>query len=727
MRLTGSLLPFVLLALATATTARPQEDVAPVAAFEKAYAEARALGAEGRWREARQAWIALLDAHQGADYVRPKLPDIGQSLRRATFWEGRQEPDPRTLVTGKIHRYDRSSGRLRIEYDLRHLGDFERSGAVMVHPAVFRRRYSLELRGLTRQLTHQAILVALDGERVYAVALGFRGEKDFTYTMHQLIRVDGEHSDVVDRAEPKVRKNEPVEVKISVTESAIKVTYEGRTILSAHKDYDALGHFGFGLSGKQPLAFEKLIVDGTVEASWLGGLVDAAVQDEWQAFESTYTEPAVLSAWGAPGPPASSTRDPGELASMIPLPDALTQDQAKLAQEIMSLISGGRAAEAAARLGALDSTDLPEATREALLGVAWLVRRRFAAALEHFERSAVGHPQPYELRRLRTLLLDVTEERARAIEELEQLLDEKPGDPGLYADLAEIHLTEGRPLEARSWLERGLAVAPDDADLDHLRGQIVKATQGPAWKDPFSVQTERFVVASDLDPRVCRVAGRELDAAFARYEERLGSLPEGLKPSRVYMFSGEAGYLAYVDGVRDDSPENTAGLYSPALKQILAWNQPSREELFRVLRHEAMHRFMDIRLGDSPRWFGEGVAEFFAVSKQGRDEWEEGALYPEHMRTIESYGGKTIPLETFLYADDQGFLADPELCYAQSWAFVDFLLTTDGSTRALFQRLWRTLEGHVDVGTAVDRVFGGVDLEQLDADFQAHVAALRSR
>ena len=73
----------VLLALVGASAPARAQDAA---AFEEGAAAAEALVRRGDWDASRAAWLELLRAHAGADYARPRIPEIRESLRRAAFW-----------------------------------------------------------------------------------------------------------------------------------------------------------------------------------------------------------------------------------------------------------------------------------------------------------------------------------------------------------------------------------------------------------------------------------------------------------------------------------------------------------------------------------------------------------------------------------------------------------------------------------------------------------------
>ena len=167
----------------------------------------------------------------------------------------------------------------------------------------------------------------------------------------------------------------------------------------------------------------------------------------------------------------------------------------------------------------------------------------------------------------------------------------------------------------------------------------------------------------------------------------------------MYLFSGLAGYEAYAEDVMGSAPENTAGLYSPALKQLLIWNLPEREQMFLTIRHEGFHQYFDRLVGHSPRWLNEGLAEYYEMIELVGGSWKQGLINSDHRRTLRSE--TPHHLKTFVGISDRRFFADVGLAYAQSWAFVHFLRHGGRENEALFDRL---IDGLIEGALAEEAV-----------------------
>lgn len=708
----------VLLALVGASAPARAQDAA---AFEEGAAAAEALVRRGDWDASREAWLELLRAHAGADYARPRIPEIRESLRRAAFWTTHKRPRAKELVSGRLSAYDRSSGKVRISYEPDGLQDFEKVANFWLHPLRFRKTYTVEVTGPPKLLEGQTIFVAMGLDNGYAIQLGDNEEGRYIYTKHVLSRIKGRRTKTVDTKDPKERKKDAKPrdstVEVTVSKKSIRVKYDGRSILSASNEDGELGRFGFADAKK----LTGIEVRGSAEIAWIEDLVDASVEAERKAFDRRYEDPPELAAWAVAEPRKRRTTDVREIASKLPLPDKFTPDQLKNVETVMALIKSGKTGRALATLDVFDADALPEASQVFLQMMAHIGASAHAAALERAEALAgLSDPSP-ELRRI-TALLRIREERyADAIRDLESMLDQDPGDVDLEVELATVLMLEGRFDDARARIDGALVRSPGDPDLVSLRAQVAKAGQGPAWKKTFDEVGERTEVRSDISARMTRILARHSEETLAYLHETFGPMPHPEQRIKVYVFSGESGYTAYIDGVADDSPENTAGLYSARLKQILVANQPDRAQLTSVLRHELVHAYMDRLMGGSPTWFGEGTAEYFAAARREDRSWKEGAPVASHLLVFRRLGRKKLTVEQLVTMDHESFMLNSTYTYPMSWAFVDFLRNSTPRNAAIFDALWSSLKEQGDPETASRAVFEGVDMKKLDRAFWASV------
>ena len=189
------------------------------------------------------------------------------------------------------------------------------------------------------------------------------------------------------------------------------------------------------------------------------------------------------------------------------------------------------------------------------------------------------------------------------------------------------------------------------------------------------------------------------------------------------LFSGRTGYMTYTDELLGIRRENTAGLYSPGLKQLLIWNLPDRAEMFRTVQHEGFHQYLDSIMDDAPRWLNEGLAEYYEIMELDGlvTQADRGQPNRTHLWLLDEEG--TLPLEEFLYMSPAEFY-EGQTSYSQAWSFVNFLLHSTDENRAIFDGLIDLLCDGLPVQEALHTVFDDLDLKELQRAYRAHVRSL---
>lgn len=273
------------------------------------------------------------------------------------------------------------------------------------------------------------------------------------------------------------------------------------------------------------------------------------------------------------------------------------------------------------------------------------------------------------------------EQPAAAIERLRELLAVRPTDVDLLGELALVLLRSGAPAEARRVLEEGILAGASPRSLEAIDMLLSKAERGPQWARVFEYRSRHYEVRSDQDRQVCFEVATELENSLVRTGQILGRTRQGSERYRVYVFSSSASYHDYVEDVFGARRENTAGLFSPALGQLLIRSDVPREELLRTTRHEGLHQVLDATLGHVPLWLNEGLAEYH--EEGGR---RLGAPHKDHLAVL-AEDSAWIGLERVLDLGDAVFYGDPDPHYAQAWALVHYFLNGDPRDKRTFDLL----------------------------------------
>jgi hypothetical protein len=94
--------------------------------FMAEFQEVRRLMTQGEWGTAREKLCTLLEAHREKDYVTRMRVEIEDCVKTCAFWESYAKPKPDSVVSGKLLKYDRNAGSVKLKYAPGEMDDFEK-------------------------------------------------------------------------------------------------------------------------------------------------------------------------------------------------------------------------------------------------------------------------------------------------------------------------------------------------------------------------------------------------------------------------------------------------------------------------------------------------------------------------------------------------------------------------------------------------------------------------
>ena len=263
-------------------------------------------------------------------------------------------------------------------------------------------------------------------------------------------------------------------------------------------------------------------------------------------------------------------------------------------------------------------------------------------------------------------------------------------------------------------------------ELAGLEALLTKALRGPVWPRTWTYRSHRYEIRSDVGPGTCEAIAATLEETTLALQRVLGAV-DGLtrvaERRRVFVFSSPDGYRAYTEELGVRSPENAAGLYSPALKQLLLLHLGDRDVLEATARHENVHLYLDARLRSCPTWLEEGLAEYFETLRLERGHVIDGNANREHIELLSDSSFAWRPLTEIVDLDHASFYADGERCYAESWALVHFLARAEEAPQGRLRELVADLAAGSSARASVERHLGKL-LPEVDARVRAHLATL---
>lgn len=221
-----------------------------------------------------------------------------------------------------------------------------------------------------------------------------------------------------------------------------------------------------------------------------------------------------------------------------------------------------------------------------------------------------------------------------------------------------------------------------------------------AWPRPSplptrgSVVRDQLVIYSDFDlPKHHRLLD-ELAAQRGDLTTRL-NLPVSDEPIHVYLFDTPQRYQAYIKKHYPEFPERRAFFVEndARLAVYAQWGERIAEDL----RHEVAHGYLHSSVPNLPLWLDEGLAEYFEVPRGQR------GLNKPHVELLLAqldrgeWAPKLARLEKL--SDVAGMT---QLDYAESWAWVHWMLETAPQRRTVLQNQLLLLREHGATGPLSD-------------------------
>ena len=226
--------------------------------------------------------------------------------------------------------------------------------------------------------------------------------------------------------------------------------------------------------------------------------------------------------------------------------------------------------------------------------------------------------------------------------------------------------------------------------------------------------------------------GADALRAAEDFQQFIGALGEivpldsrSLPPLTIVMFGNESGFRPFRPRRPNGKPWDVAGFFSRQEGWAVFGLTGTRldDEVRRTVLHEGVHWYLSGFELPNPPWLEEGLAEVFSTFMVAKHRREWGQPIGEHVRVLRA--SKAMPLERLLGVSR----ADPlfnevertGLFYAESWAFVHFLLFGEhNKERTLFNEYLKAFR----IGIAPDKAFKtvfGADFATMDRALEKYL------
>ena len=716
------------------------QEADPAGAFDAGLHEVEAQLDKQKWTQAAELLRALLAEHEGQPYVFLQRPTVADIFETCRFWATHEAPDPKDLVSGKLERYSASGGNIKVVYTPGHMQDFlvreAGKGDVpldrpvqpkdfVLHSAPFVGPHTIRIDGVPYLVGSNLIpeLYACRGwglqEQIIECSFGVPNSRADNMRHYVLVpatlvlRYEGDIESLDYNAKPPARVGEVCDLRLQVTRTDVAGYFNGKKAVSGRKPASLFGQVGFkGLEG-----FEEIVIEGKAQRSWMQGRIDAAVQEMWRKFAATYDSTDDLPAWLVVTPNAWDVDFPADAYPGEPRPG-----QEKILQEVREAVRAGMTMVKTKEIEALPREAVTDAFRSFALSLLYQRREKWDEAFTHCMRVLELDPSFVPAEIMRFNLIDRREGTAAAIAAVREWLEAEPATPWAYPILVMLHLLDGDLDGAEAAVEQAVAQASYTKALDEVNRMLLKARRGPRWSESNECKTDHYHVVSDLDRATCIEAARVLETAADYFASHLGKKERPRERFRVYIFSGQAGYDRYLEGIAGMAPGGSLGVFISVLEQLVVWNVPDREEMFRTVRHEGLHQYVDGLMEDPPAWLNDGMAEYWEGA-----EFTAPDRFParrDYVLLLNHPQTPWTPLKFLLYADHADFMRKAEVNYPESWALVHYLQHTTRENRALFADLLGRLCDGQSAREAIDGAFAGIDPKQLEQELRDYLRGL---
>ena len=210
-------------------------------------------------------------------------------------------------------------------------------------------------------------------------------------------------------------------------------------------------------------------------------------------------------------------------------------------------------------------------------------------------------------------------------------------------------------------------------------------TTGPALPVQHSIVRDQLVIYSDYPIAPHHRLLDELAARRVDLSNEL-NLPSSDEPIHIYLFRSKDDYHRFIAKHYPEFPERRAYFVETdtRLAVYAHWGDRVAEDL----RHEVAHGYLHAVVPRLPLWLDEGLAEYYEVA---RGQHGMNAAHLEQLAAKLKNDGWQPDLMRLESLDSAAEMS--QLDYAEAWAWVHFMLTTDLAHRDVLQQYLGSLRG----------------------------------
>jgi len=280
-------------------------------------------------------------------------------------------------------------------------------------------------------------------------------------------------------------------------------------------------------------------------------------------------------------------------------------------------------------------------------------------------------------------------------------------------------------------------------------------------------ETKNYQVQSQAGLEKARRLGEHMEVMNRVYRNLFKPDKDGAKRQVIKLLENRKAYLAY------GAPASSAAYYSRSEREMVCydtgkWSDEAAiavpttgtgeesagkkesalerrmrrmDELMKMdilgcAAHEGWHQYFDwlvVSFVTLPSWINEGLGDYFytaAPKSNGTRSRpaELGQLNHGRLMILKAAiaQGRFVPLRQLLSMSKGEFYANAGVCYAEGWAFCQFLLHSGNPKYSkVIPAFVRTVRDDTNMESVTAKVFKGLDMEKMEAEFQQWVGTLK--
>ena len=294
---------------------------------------------------------------------------------------------------------------------------------------------------------------------------------------------------------------------------------------------------------------------------------------------------------------------------------------------------------------------------------------------------------------------------------------------------------------------------------DIKAGPWTKAKTPDGW---VLHRTRNYQIQSQCGPKKAKRLGSHMEVMNKVYRGMFRPGKDGAKQQVIKLFKDRSSYLKYgappssaayysrgeremvcydtgkwSDEKKADGPTTGGKLSGAARRRMDRLSDMMKMDLLGCAAHEGWHQYFSwytVSLtAPLPSWINEGMGDYFytAAPKEvsGRKiPAQLGRLNDGRLMVLKAAvrRNRYIEVEKLITMSKNEFYANGSVCYAEGWAFCQFLLHSGNKKYAkIIPNFVKYVKNDSNYEDVRQRAFRGIDMEKLNSEFKAWIDTLK--